>query len=122
MVGAHGAESLFATLGARVHHPLLPQAGLQSLTLDKRTHGDHVRDEAQTGSWQPRVGVVVRQLSDLLFATGTEVSTSVLVSHVDSVSLVQLSWYLGSMIASARLPPQPIGKTIQWQVRLGDGG
>lgn len=35
------------------------------------------------------------------------------VSHVDSVSLVQLSWYLGSMIASARLPPQPIWKSIQ---------
>lgn len=35
VVGAHGAESLFPTLGARVHHPLLPQAGLQSLTLDK---------------------------------------------------------------------------------------
>lgn len=34
-------------------------------------------------------------------------------SHVDSVSLVQLSWYLGSMIASARLPPQPIWKSIQ---------
>lgn len=48
----------------------------------------------------------------LLFATGRGVSTSVLVSHVDSVSLVQLSWYLGSMIASARLPPQPIGKII----------
>lgn len=47
----------------------------------------------------------------LLFAK--EVSTSVLVSHVDSVSLVQLSWYLGSMIVSARLPPQPIGKIIQ---------
>lgn len=38
------------------------------------------------------------------------VSTSVLVSHVDSVSRVQLSWYLGSIIASARLPPQPIEK------------
>lgn len=42
-----------------------------------------------------------------------DASTSVFVSHVDSVSLVQLSWYLGSMIASARLPPQPIWKSIQ---------
>lgn len=42
-----------------------------------------------------------------------DASTSVFVSHVDSVSLVQLSWYLGSMIASARLPPQPIWRTIQ---------
>lgn len=49
----------------------------------------------------------------LLLATGRGVSTSVLVSHVDSVSLVQLSWYLGSIMASARLPPHPIGKTIQ---------
>lgn len=48
----------------------------------------------------------------LLFATDRGVSTSVLVSHVDSVSRVQLSWYLGSIIASARLPPQPIGKII----------
>lgn len=42
-----------------------------------------------------------------------DASASVFVSHVDSVSLVQLSWYLGSMIASARLPPQPIWRTIQ---------
>lgn len=50
--------------------------------------------------------------SNLLFGTETGGSTSVFVSHVDSVSLVQLSWYRGSIIASARLPPQPIEKTI----------
>lgn len=55
----------------------------------------------------------------LLFATGRGVSTSVLVSHVDSVSLVQLSWYLGSMIASARLPPQPIEIIIHGRCSWG---
>lgn len=57
----------------------------------------------------------------LLLATGRGVSTSVLVSHVDSVSLVQLSWYLGSMMASARLPPQPIEKTIQGRCSSSSG-
>lgn len=38
VAGAHGCESLFPTLGAGVHHPLLPQAGLQSLTFKNKTH------------------------------------------------------------------------------------
>lgn len=38
VAGAHGCESLLPTLGAGVHHPLLPQAGLQSLTFKNKTH------------------------------------------------------------------------------------
>lgn len=38
VAGAHGRESLFPTLGAGVHHPLLPQTGLKSLTFKNKTH------------------------------------------------------------------------------------
>lgn len=43
----------------------------------------------------------------MLWMDDSGMSVSVLVSHVDSVSLVQLSRYRGSR-ASVRLPPQPI--------------
>lgn len=33
VVGGGGCEGLLPTLGACVHHPLLPQAGLQSFTF-----------------------------------------------------------------------------------------
>ena len=68
--------------------------------------------------WRSKKGYVT--VGYVLCIAGTGVSTSVLVSHVDSVSLVQLSLYLGSMIASARLPPQPIemssaaGVSVHW--------
>lgn len=143
VAGAHGCESLFPTLGAGIHHPLLPQAGLQSLTFKNKTHTSSSSSPPPTPTQVPDLApfctrITTRRKQEveqllvamcsipavlslrsmgrdalLLLATGREVSTSVLVSHVDSVSLVQLSWYLGSMIASARLPPQPIGKIIQ---------
>lgn len=41
VVGGGGCEGLLPTLGARVHHPLLPQAGLQSFTFGRQSSLAH---------------------------------------------------------------------------------
>ena len=39
VVGASGGEGLLPTLGACVHHPLLPQTGLESFTFGEQIIG-----------------------------------------------------------------------------------